>query len=316
MRRLLGSAAALAVVSVSTALAGTAQAAPAGVTVYAFASSGGQLIDVNAETGVSTTIGPDGLLGSSYGTDLDSSTGLLYAYEDDEPCLLWSIDAATGVQTEIGEITDGVDSAINCDGVDVPAPGVVWVLSGDGEMYRVDPATAAILETVTITGADGELAFIATDPTTGIMWLGNYDTILYTLDTTTGVATEEVDLSSENYVESADFDDNGTLVITTDGDACGQGIRSLNPRATDPLATLSPLVDIRVGADCAVDVYSVAVDGVFPVAVVEPEPPQEELANTGAPSSPEGVALAAGALLLAGAGALLVARRHLARAAR
>lgn len=316
MRRLCASAATIAAIAVSTFLAGAAQAAPAGVTVYAFADSGGQLIDVNAETGVATTIGPDGLLGSSYGTDLDSSTGLLYAFEDDEPCVLWSIDAVTGVQTEIGEITDGVDSAINCDGVDVPAPGVVWVLSGDGEIYRVDPATAAILETVTITGADGELAFIATDPTTGTMWLGNYDTVLYTIDIATGVATEEVDLSSENYVESADFDENGTLVIVTDGDQCGQGMRSLNPTATDPLATLSTLIDVRIGDVCASDVYSVAVDGVFPVEAVVAEPPQPELADTGVSTSVLGIALGASVLLLVGLIALITVQRESAQARR
>lgn len=314
MRRALASAAAIAVAGAFTFVAGSVHAAPAGVTVFALANAGGQLIDINAETGASTEIGVGGSLGSSYGTDLDSESGLLYAFEDSEPCVLWSIDSVTGDQTEIGSILDGDVGPSNCDGVDVPSPGTVWILSGDGVLYRVDPVTAAILETVTITGADGELSFIATDPTTGTMWVGNYDTILYTVDLSTGEATEQVDLSEEIYVESADFDDNGTLVISTDGDACGQGIRSLNPRATDPIATLSPLIDIRVGDDCASDVYSVAVDGIFPVAVVEPEPPQDELANTGASSSPVGVALAAGALLLAGA--LLVARRNPARAAR
>jgi hypothetical protein len=291
LRRLaLASIASAAAIGLTLLGAAPASAAELPADNRLFALSGSEFYSSTSAAAL-TGISPFTNLGGKYGADYDPTTGVGYYFVSGEPCLLFSIDIATGVSTEIGPV-GGVVDFNECDALDVAADGTLRIGDQEGVVLTVDKATGATISSVV--SNINPLSFI-TQAANGAFYAGDYDGGLYTYDPATGVGTPIT--SPLGYYETASIDSNGTLWISSDGDECSQGLWSFN--VADPVGTLLFQGDFLEGTDCV---------SAFALFVAGP-PPAPQLAATG--SAPTWV-LAPFALLLVlgGAAALAVGRRR------
>jgi hypothetical protein len=282
---LSASAGAIALVVMSVAPASAAEL-PTSDVLYVLPDS----FYSSTSTGASTYIA-DLPSGGKYGADFDVTTGLGFFFTDGSPCTLYSIVPETGVYTEIGPVGDtGMDE---CDALNVASDGTLRIADQDGVMLTVDKATGATLSSVTVTGPDS-ISFID-QSSTGQFYVGTYGGDLYTLDVETG-ATVFI-AAPTDYIETASFDSTDTLWISGSGDSC-QGLSSLS--LSDPVGTFQFQGDFLDGEDC-LSAYSMFISGAA-------QPVPAKLADTG--SVMPGWLLPFAVLgLIAGAGALVVARR-------
>lgn len=278
MKKTVGSAIAamfggLALVMVG-AVPANAATLPDGDILYVYAEDAG--LFTSTDTGALTSVGGGADLGA-WGADYDPVTGLAYFFDDDEnPCDLYSLDLETGVETLIGPITDGVTEYANCDGFDISASGDIWLTGFPNELLRVSPVDASVLEVGNVTGMVDEIAFIATDPTTGILYAGDYDSDIYTIDTVTWAATLVADT---DYIQSGDFDSVGTFWYQGAGVECQNGLYSFDPADVDGTALFQG--DLLEGDSC-IDAYAVFVGPEIEDEVEPVEPAAPTLPATGA----------------------------------
>lgn len=280
------SAAGLAVFAASPA---SAADLPAGDSLYAFDFSTYYGL---AGDGFATAIADLPENGGKYGADFDSTTGVGYFFEDDNPCLLYTIDPATGASTLVGEV-GGVTDFDECDALNVAADGTLRIADQNGVILTVDKATGAVISSVV--SDVPSISFISQGPD-GTFYAGSYDGGLYTLDVATGAGT--LFDGTVGYFETGAIDTAGTLWFISDGDDCGVGLWSLS--LSDPTAVTFQ-GDVASAEGC-LSTYAIMVTGGY-------VPPAPQLAATGVEPALLAAPAAALALIL-GIGALAVSRRR------
>ncbi len=157
---------------------------PAGV-LYGHDAATDSLHQIDPATGDSSLVGFIGIDVIEGDLAFDPVSGKLFGAQSFGDDRLYTIDLATGFGTTIGIITpDGDISALAFD-----ASGALFALDTLNEaIYRVDPATADILETFPLGASLGSSAGMAFDPDTGNLYvadggaLGTNKTYLYLLD--------------------------------------------------------------------------------------------------------------------------------------
>ena len=292
MRRLTiastAAVAALALVALSAAPASAAEL-PTTDALYGITS---ESVYTVTTTGASTFLAAVPPAGGKYGADFDVNTGKAYYFADTNPdCTLYSLDPATGASTLVGIM---VSAEINeCDALNVALDGTLRVADQDGVLLTVDKATGAVLGSVTVVGITA-ISFI--DQTSdGVFYAGDYNGTIYTLDVNTGAATYFA--QPTDYIETASFDSANTLWIDGDGEDC-QGLNSLS--LADPLGSFLYQGDFFDGEECL---------STFATFITQPLLPAK-LAATGAAPSAAVVAPFALLALIAGVGALVMARQR------
>lgn len=274
------------------ALPATAATLADGDELYAYSDVDGLFSSTDA--GGLTLIGED-TDHWAWGADYDPVTGLAYFFDDSvTPCTLYSLDIATGADTLIGPVTDGVTDYEDCDGVDITAAGDIWLAVESTDLVRVSPLDASVLQVVSVTGFTDqqEIAFIATDPTTGILYAGDYDSNVFSIDKTTGAATY---LATTDYIESGDFDSAGTFWYLGEGSGCENGLYSFDP--TDIAGTAHFQGDLRDDGGC-IGAWALFTKSVVAPPTDPPAPTEPSLAATGAPDGWPVAGLAALLLVL------------------
>jgi hypothetical protein len=291
-------ASALAIVAVLVAAptAASASTLPDGQSMYGYQ---GGFYGINAADAALTPIGPSTAFGNgTYGMDYSDQDGVAYFFVDSTPCEFYSLDITTGIETDIGPIVDGATDSDNCDALDVAPDGTVYVGSVD-TVYEIDTTNGSASAAHVLSGdaLDGQMGWLATDPTTGILYVGDYNGNIFSLNTTTWAAT--IVASGVGYIESGDFDANGVFWFSGSGPDT-QGLNSLLLSDPTNVTSYGSFADGGGG----VSIFALFVQG----GTAAPKP---ALAATG---SDNGVLLPLGVgasiLLLAGAGAILVARRR------
>jgi DNA-binding beta-propeller fold protein YncE len=165
-----------------------------GGTLYALTVSGlslnSNLYTINPNTGAATLATVVRGLITGEGDIAFSPTGTLYEVGGMTGLLsegLFAINTSTGLATTVGTI--GFLSA-DLSAMAFDSSGNLWVFDqGGSQLYRVDPATAAILATVNVNIAGtGGVAGMAFNPADGTLFVGTGlgTNGLYTLNTTTG----------------------------------------------------------------------------------------------------------------------------------
>jgi hypothetical protein len=285
-------AAAIALVSLGASPAAAAEL-PEGAELYGFTyetffamGSDGALTEVSTLPNVD-----DG----KFGADFDSTTGLGYYFADGEPCVLFSIDVETGISTEIGPVGEDVPQFTQCDALNVDRDGTLRIASQHGVMLTVDKSTGATLSVVQVDLED-YLSAILQAPD-GSFYATTYYDGLFALDVATGSLAPIA--SGLNGYESAVIDDAGTVWASAPG-GCSYGLWSLP--ISDPMSVT--FEGSFLNGDICEGVYALLVTG----AVVPPAP-APQLAATGTGSAAQSLAPFAALALLAGGGALLLARR-------
>jgi hypothetical protein len=102
---------------------------------------------IDLTTGASTTIGPTGVANCT-GLDVNHDTGTIYVVYDHPTIggasILGTIDVSTGDITNIGTVTlSGTPTRITSLAVQ-PGTGTLYAGGYDGDLYTVDPPTAAL----------------------------------------------------------------------------------------------------------------------------------------------------------------------------
>lgn len=179
----------------------------------------GQLLTVDATTGVSTPKGaslepdPEKTFGAT-GIEIDGATGegIAISYKDNSG--LYRISAAGGPATLIGNIRTTDDEPVGyCTGLDVSSAGILTTCDNVGTENNVvgslDPITAQF--TKLLPGGQ-RYAALATDPTTGIHYGFGYNGRVYSLDLQAGTVAEVGSFGSQGFsIYGADFDSDGVL---------------------------------------------------------------------------------------------------------
>lgn len=129
------------------------------------------LWQINVASGASTPVGFTQLDVTEGGLSFDPVSGQLYAVQTFGDDRLFTIDTATGVGTPVGTIISGGDiSALAFDDT-----GNLFALDTlNNAIYQIDPATAAILNTLPITDTQlGPSAGMVYDPVSGFFYLAD-----------------------------------------------------------------------------------------------------------------------------------------------
>ncbi|MBM4380294.1 MAG: VCBS repeat-containing protein, partial [Deltaproteobacteria bacterium] len=158
---------------------------------------------VDPATGTATTVAP--LSGTLREGDLsvDPATGTLYLLAS--PGTLYTVGAQSGALTQVGAIPGAVDA----NGLSFDGQGNLYALDGvAGVLYRLDPATGAVLGQMPMGGADAPLpnhkvGSLAWDAASGRL----YTTVdaaptpaLYTVDPLTGFVASVGAIAPANHV--------------------------------------------------------------------------------------------------------------------
>lgn len=165
-----------------------------GLTTFA-SSPPNSLVHINPDTGSWNLVGTTGL-DDIFEGDLavDPSTGRLYGvqwYEfATQLSYLFEIDPETGFATVIGPVPGLFGGDLSAMAFD--QTGTLYIIDSDFELLlTIDPATADIVSSVSLSEPLGASAGMAFDPESGVLYVtdGSIDgtNTLYTLETATGI---------------------------------------------------------------------------------------------------------------------------------
>jgi len=146
-----------------------------------------ELYSIEQASGLTTLIGPLGILHAEGGLDFQPSTGELFGVGGTSD--LFQIDTTTGTATIVGPLIDELGDPIDPSAMAFDDAGTLFVLkaaSAPPEIYQVDPVDGTVLDRVPLPGLP--LAFFAGmdfDDTTGFLHL-TYGDILYRANPYTG----------------------------------------------------------------------------------------------------------------------------------
>lgn len=257
-------------------------------------------IGIDTATGTSTPVG-DGNpgFGCAYQQAWDATTGTLYGMIYDSLASLVTWDYTTGVLTEVGVFHDDVaDLDIYPGALVIDLDGKAYAIQGP-YLYSVDLATAKVVNLGTVTGIDNSIYGAAVDPTTGLLYglEQNGDLVLIDPVALTGTAVGTWPTSTE-WSYGIAIDHAGTAwVVESPGDGTYSALWST------PLATFG--VDPQLSGNI-VDAGGDDPTTWWATIIYPPAPaPAPALAATGFDAAP----LALGGVVLAAAGAVLIARR-------
>lgn len=242
----------------------------------------------------------------------DASTGRSYVigYGYGPECQLWSVDVATGAYTLVAPITqdhnvlDDVPAPSEyCNAFDILDDGTAYVTIFGVELYRLDLTTGKATYIADVTDSRYpetgiSLSVISIQPSTGIAYAIDFNGFVYTLDLVTGVATYLINPSGLVTSFDADFDSAGTWWVTVWSESTANLVSITDPaHAEDTMEAGDPV------AGWATDSL-----WIVPAAVVDDDDEAApSLADTG--TEPLPLALGALALLIAGAGIVVLRRR-------
>jgi len=260
-------------------------------------------LSLDTATGTSTPVGASNeSYRCAYQASWDETTDTLYGFIYDSSATLVAWEYTTGTLAEIGDFHDVVnDTAVYPDTMVIGLDGAAYALSGNA-LYSIDLTNAEVQPLGTLAGLDTYSYGASVDPSTGVLYFLQQDGDLFIVDplavTATFVATWPISEDS-NWSYGIAIDSAGTAwVVESPGDGTYSALWST------PLASF--------GVDPQLSGNIVDADGADPVTwwatIISPDvapAPAPALAATGLDVAP----LAFGGLLLAAAGALLVARR-------
>lgn len=204
-------------------------------------TDGGRFIQIDPTTGAGTLIGSTGF--SAISGLAISSDGTIYATTggSGNPSSLITIDPTTGVGTSIGSLSDGYD------GLAISPGGTMFANrwnSSNGELWMIDPTTAAESKIADISGCTGNNHVPGLDFSSGGTLYGSrggssgHVENLVTLDTGTGACTP-IGSGSSNNVTGVAFDpDTGILYGVTGG---GSGLLITIDPTTGAETTVGPI---------------------------------------------------------------------------
>lgn len=129
--------------------------------LFAWVETSDELATIDKATGTATVVGPNEL--STYGSGLTFDLGeTLWLFGEGEPGPFWSVDPATGVPTERGELSaiDEEDAAISAASADCARTTIYGALNNFGEppanLLTIDTATGQLTNKgTTVTAIDG-----------------------------------------------------------------------------------------------------------------------------------------------------------------
>ncbi|MGP1273363.1 MAG: hypothetical protein ACTS22_08505 [Phycisphaerales bacterium] len=165
----------------------------------------GGLVTIDLSTGATSLVGnvspfPSGAVASEGDIDFNPITGELFGVTSNQGVsLLFTIDPATGANTEVGiPQIPGTDFS----GMAFDNAGNLWVLDTGTDfdpatrastLRRISTADASILESIPLSVALGTTGGMDFDPNTGELYIADGDFLgtnnLYTADLTTGLLT-------------------------------------------------------------------------------------------------------------------------------
>ena len=264
------------------------------------------LFELDSATGVGTEVGSsDPEFTCGYGAAWDVTSQTLFGISrDGSDSDLVTFDLGTGAATYIGTMVDETDTLVFADSMVIDLEGNAYIVS-DNRLYSLALDTAEVTFLGVLSAVDDYSYGFAVDPSTGILYLLQEDGVLLTVDplevTATYVATWTFTPGS-NRTYGLAIDNAGTAwVVEYPGDENYTALWS------------TPLASFGVAPELSGDIVDAATESDYEgwwVALVWSEPapapaPEPVLAATGFDAAP----LALGGLLLAAAGAVLVARR-------
>jgi LPXTG-motif cell wall-anchored protein len=224
--------------------AGPASAAelPPGSTLYVI---GENAVYTSTSDGSLTLLGnlPD--LNNVYGADWDATTGVAYFFTSGLACDLYRLDVTTGAATFVAELEFD-----NCDALDVAADGTLRIADDSGTISTVDKTDGTTISDITV---DPQVGWISQAPS-GAFYIGDYSGFLYTLDPNTGDTVQIA--HPTGYIESADFDTDGTLWMSVELAFC-QGLASLS--LADPEESFTPQGEFGEDKNTCVQGYALFV---------------------------------------------------------
>lgn len=262
------------------------------------------LLEVDSATGVGTAIAADTVNANycGYQGAWDRVTQKFYFTTwDSAVSMLLSYDPTTGVITEIGAISDGVDNP-NADALVIDLDGNAYFFQYD-ELFSIDLTTGV----ATFLGIAADLTTdgygFSVDPVSGDLYFLQQDGELFVIDpdavTATSVASWTFSAEGQNTYGLA-IDSAGTAwVVEFPG---GDGIYSR--LWSTPLATFGDTTELSGEMLDGANDYSYA--GWWVAVIPAAAPPAPQLAATGFDATPA----AAAAALLGLAGILLLTRRR------
>lgn len=129
--------------------------------LFGWAESSDELVSIDKNTGTATIVGPNEI--STYGAGFTFDVNeTLWLFGEGEPGPFWSVDPATGVPTQRGELTaiDEEDAAISAASADCARTTIYGALNNFGKppanLLTIDTGTGQLTNKgSTVTGIDG-----------------------------------------------------------------------------------------------------------------------------------------------------------------
>lgn len=278
-------------------------ALPAGDALYTVDCSSAtlQFYTLDSATASATPIGTgnaEAFCGWDMAWDPTTDTAYTYVQNNDNTTELYSADLVTGGSTLVGEITFNDDN-LYVESLAIGLDGVAYVAS-EGSLYVLDLSTGALALAGVVDGLPSESYGASVDPSTGDLYFLHEGGDLFLVDPTALTATlvGHFDFEAPTFATyGLAIDSAGVAWVMTYAGSVGN-LWSATLADFGGTEEFSGVVTNSVTDEAFYTFSLLLVPG-------EPAPaPAPALADTGFDSAP----LLAGGILLAGLGALLVAR--------